>query len=916
MCRKSIILSMLLLGVLLGPAQAQLITGLVHRNTDTDAPEAPQVGAAPLAEGSVVFVDRAHIFKEVPASVLGAEYVMLANDNKNQGTYEVDITLSKDATVYVFVDNRMGGAAGGKGVAPVITGMAWLTNLGFVDTGEDMGIDESADGSIDQYFSIFALDVKRGTVTLGGCASGHSGNMLGYAARPRTSGSLASEPMPEDGAADVVRDVVLGWVAGEGATTRNVYLGTSFADVNDASLDAAVGAGQSETSYQPENPLAYGRTYYWRVDEVNGVDATVTRGAVWTFTVEPYAYTIQNVTATAASAQPAMGPQNTVNGSGLNPQGQHSVEASHMWASGGAQPNWIQFEFDAAYKLHEMWVWNSNQLIESLVGFGAKGVKVEYSLDGAAWTELAGVPEFARAPGQPTYEHDTTVAFGGATAKYVKLTITSSWGGLPTSGLSEVRFLSVPVQAREPVPAVDAVGVDLDASLNWRPGREAASHKVYFGADVNAVTAGTAAVQSVTDRSFGPAAVEFGTTYYWRVDEVNEVRTPAVYEGAVWNYTTREYAVIDDFEGYTDDEGSRIYEFWIDGVTNEMSGSTVGYMEAPFAERKIVHDGKQSMPLAYDNSGSFTVSEAELAFDTAQNWTGNGADSLVVWFRGQTPGFVELASGNIIMNGIGADVWDVSDSFRLAYKTLNGDATIVARVESVFNSNAWAKGGVMIRQSIEPGSAHAFMPITPGGSGGGNGASFQHRLTAGGASTNNDNTGAVVAAPYWVKLERKGNAFSGFISPDGKTWTQLGAAQTIPMTGPVLIGLALCSHDPAVATAAEFSNISLTGNVAGSWQVAEIGVAQPSGNSVEGLYLSVKDSAGKTKVVQYPSATATAAMAWEPWRIPLSEFTSAGVKMNAVKSLVIGVGNKAAPVKGGVGTVFIDDIGFGRPVAK
>jgi hypothetical protein len=916
MCRKSLILSVLVLGMLVGSAQAQLITGLTHRNTDTDAPEAPQVGTAPLGEGSVCYVDRTHIWKEVPAIVLGAEYIMLANDNKNQGTYELDVTVSKDATIYVFVDNRMGGAAGGKGVAPIITGMAWLTNLGFVDTGEDIGCDESADGSINQYFSIFALPVKRGTITLGGCTSGHSGSMLGMAVMPRISGSVASEPVPEDGATDVVRDVLFAWAAGDGATTHNVYLGVSFADVNGAPLADAVRAGQAETSYQPENLLAYGQTYYWRVDEVNGVDGQVTKGAVWTFTVEPYAYSVRNVKATASSAQASMGPQNTINGSGLDAQGLHSIEAKDMWLSAGVKPNWIQFEFDGVYKLQEMWVWNSNQLIEGLVGFGAKNVKIEYSLDGAAWTELAGAPEFARAAGQAAYTHNTTVDFAGASAKYVKLTIDSSWGGMATAGLSEVQFLSVPVQAREPVPPTAATGVDLDATLNWRPGREAASHKVYFAKDVAAVTAGTAAAQTVTDHSFSPTAVEFGTTYYWRVDEVSGAETPGTYEGPVWNYVTREYAVIDDFEGYTDDEGSRIYEFWVDGVTDGKSGSTVGYMQAPFAERKTVHGGKQSMPLAYDNSASFTVSEAELAFDTAQNWTGNGADSLVVWFRGQTPGFAEVASGNIFMNGIGADIWGTSDAFRLAYKTLNGDGAIVARVESLFNSNVWAKGGVMIRQSVEPGSTHAFMSITPGGSGGGNGASFQHRLTAGGASTNNDNPGAVVAAPYWVKVERKGNAFSGFISADGKAWTQLGTAQTITMTGPVLIGLALCSHDAAVATAAEFSIVSTTGNVTGSWQMAEIGGAQPTGNSIEGLYLSVKDSSGKTKVVQNPSATATAIMSWQEWKIPLSEFTSAGVKMNAVKSLVIGVGNKAAPVKGGAGTVFIDDIGFGRPVVK
>jgi hypothetical protein len=413
--------------------------------------------------------------------------------------------------------------------------------------------------------------------------------------------------------------------------------------------------------------------------------------------------------------------------------------------------------------------------------------------------------------------------------------------------------------------------------------------------------------QAVTEHSYTPASLNFGTKYFWKVDEVGDAGT---YAGDVWSFTTQQYAAIDDFEAYTDDEGNRIYEFWTDGVTNSVfGGSTVGYMQAPFAEKTIKNSGGQSMPLSYDNAASPFLSEAELAFGTAQNWTTNGAESLVVYFRGQAPGFAETADGQIIMSGIGADIWGASDAFRLAYKTLNGDATIVARVESIANSNAWAKGGVMIRQSTEPGSQHAFMPITPSG---GLGASFQHRLVAAGASTNNDNTGAAVAAPYWVKLERKGNAFTGFISPDGVTWTQLGTAVTVPMTGPVLIGLALCSHDAAIPTSAVFSNLKTTGNVTGSWQHAEIGVAQPVGNSIEGLYLSVKDSAGKTKVVQHPDAAATATVTWQQWKIPLSEFTAAGVKMNAVKSLVIGVGNKAAPVKGGAGIVYIDDIGYGR----
>ncbi len=724
--------------------------------------------------------------------------------------------------------------------------------------------------------------------------------------------STASGPVPADKATDVPRDAVLSWTAGENPSTHDVYFGTTFADVNNAARanpgSVLVGKGQADTTFDPAGLFAYGKSYYWRIDEVNkSADNTIFKGDVWSFTAEPYGYPVKPVKATASSYQANMGPEKTIDGSGLTAD-LHGTAESTMWLSAGGQPNWIQYEFDKVYKLNDLLVWNSNQLIEGFLGFGAKKVTIETSVDGTTWTPLANVPEFGRATGLAGYAANTTVNIGGVEAKFVKLTITANWGGMaPQTGLSEVRFSYVAAQARAPQPATAAKDVSVDTTLAWRPGREAASHKVFFGTDQAAVAGGTAPVRTVTDHSSSPGALNFGTTYYWRVDEVNAV----TYPGSIWSFTTREFAAIDDFESYTDKAGEEVFSAWIDGFTSGTSGSTVGYMTATsgtFGETTIIHGGKQSMPLAYDNTKAPNFSETERTFSPAQDWTGNGAENLVVYFRGSAPGFAETAAGSVLMNAIGTDIWNNSDQFRFAYKTLNGDGTMVARVDAIGNSNVWAKGGVMIRQNIQPGSVHAFMPITPGG------ASFQRRLTANGASTNNDKTAPAVAAPYWVKIERKGNDFSGYISPDGKTWTQLGTAQTITMANPVLIGLAVCSHDAAIATGATFSNVSTTGNVTGAWQVAEIGATQPVGNSVEGLYLSVKDSAGKTKVVQHPDAAATASVAWQQWTVPLTEFTAAGVKMTAVKSLTIGVGNKAAPKAGGTGTVYIDDIGYGRPV--
>ena len=125
-----------------------------------------------------------------------------------------------------------------------------------------------------------------------------------------------------------------------------------------------------------------------------------------------------------------MGPQNTVNGSGLTNDA-HSATATAMWLSSGtgAQPTWIQYEFDGIYKLQEMWVWNYNVLFESVLGYGFKDVTVEYSTNGTDWVVLKDM-QFAQGPGQDGYAHNTTVDFGGAVAKYVRLTAKSNWGGL------------------------------------------------------------------------------------------------------------------------------------------------------------------------------------------------------------------------------------------------------------------------------------------------------------------------------------------------------------------------------------------------------------------------------------------------------------------------------------------------------
>ncbi|MCU0917850.1 MAG: discoidin domain-containing protein, partial [Planctomycetes bacterium] len=261
-------------------------------------------------------------------------------------------------------------------------------------------------------------------------------------------------PGPE--AADVPGNVVLSWIAPSFASACDVYLGTSREAVTQADRANPQGVLVSKahvgTTYDPDGLLDFSRTYYWRIDFVlPGPTPTIYAGPVLSFTTEAFAYPIKNITPTASGSQGSMSPGKTVDGSGLDPDDGHSINGNDMWLSTAAQPRWIQFGFDKVYALHELWVWNQNTAAEPFLGLGAKTVKIEYSIDGATWTALANVPEFAKGPGKAGYVHNTTVSFGGVSAKYVKLTIEKGWGTTPSVGLSEVRFFTIP-SASAPKP--------------------------------------------------------------------------------------------------------------------------------------------------------------------------------------------------------------------------------------------------------------------------------------------------------------------------------------------------------------------------------------------------------------------------------------------------------------------------------
>jgi hypothetical protein len=162
------------------------------------------------------------------------------------------------------------------------------------------------------------------------------------------------------------------------------------------------------------------------------------------------------------------------------------------------------------------------------------------------------------------------------------------------------------------------------------------------------------------------------------------------------------------------------------------------------------------------------------------------------------------AGGTFTVETNEQNVGGTADSFNYTYQSFSGDGQLIARVASVSNSGGLAKAGVMIRQSATaPDSPYALMAITAGGS-----AVFQYRTTTGGSSTETYVTGN--SAPKWVKLVRSSGSFSGYVSADGVTWTQVGSAASFTMNTSATAGLSVSAAGYGNLNTSSFDNVAVS----------------------------------------------------------------------------------------------------------
>ena len=264
-------------------------------------------------------------------------------------------------------------------------------------------------------------------------------------------------------------------------------------------------------------------------------------------------------------------------------------------------------------------------------------------------------------------------------------------------------------------------------------------------------------------------------------------------------------------ENSSDDAGivSYSWDFGDGGSSNQENPQYTYQQAGSFTARLTVTDAED---LSSSATVTIVVSDPVAGCDAVPAPWGNSDVGAV-----GAAGSVCYSNGTFEVEASGADIWGAVDEFHYVYQTLTGDGEIIARVVSQENTTGWAKAGVMMRNTLAANSATVHIGMNPNPNGLGISYSMQHRAFAGQAMTvsgNNLGPVSVGSYPYYVRLVRQGNTFTGYASATNGNWTLLGT-RTISMNSTVYVGLATTSVRDGILGTSVYDNVQVLGGSAG-----------------------------------------------------------------------------------------------------
>jgi len=394
---------------------------------------------------------------------------------------------------------------------------------------------------------------------------------------------LADKPSPRDGALNMETWANLSWSPGDFAVTHDVYFGDNFDAVNEGAEGTFVG-NQADTfiivgfpGFPFPDGLVPGKTYYWRIDEVNEAEPNSPwKGNIWSFSIPPK---------TAYFPVPADGEESV------------SVDVQLTWTAGWGA------------KLHTIYFGETFDEVDNATGGSPQGTS----------TFSPGTLKMAKTYYWRVDEFDVVETHKGNVWSF----ITEGAAGSPSPAKGAVDVTQTPfltwapgvfADTHEVYFGTDAAFLELKDSGNlgsesFEPGLLEWNTTYYWRVDE--------ANNADADSPWTGPLWNFTTANFLIIDDMES------------------YNDLDP----ADPASNRIFNAWIDGFEDPTNGSLVGYANSPFAEQRIVHSGNQSMPFEYDNSVG--KSEATLTLTDNRDWTIKGVNRLTIWYRGSSSNAAE-----------------------------------------------------------------------------------------------------------------------------------------------------------------------------------------------------------------------------------------------------------------------------------